>query len=224
MLSLAIEFSSSHRSVAVFRDKDRVGSVCHEWTRGQDPLALVDAALGGIPFVDVDRIVVGVGPGSYTGIRMAIALGIGFRASTGAELVAVRSFDSMALQLVRGHEGEVDLLCVDDAQRGQLVCGRYRSQAGQLMSREKLELIDVDALDEQVIRRPCLVGLSPGLAVKLAIEACPDGSKVISPRAQDALEIVNSNALDLETELAPIYLRETSFVKAPLPSPFPDLA
>lgn len=38
-----------------------------------------------------DRIVVGLGPGSYAGTRIAVAAAIGLRASTGAELVGLCS-------------------------------------------------------------------------------------------------------------------------------------
>lgn len=57
----------------------------------------------------LDYILVGAGPGSYGGVRVALAAGVGLAAVTGAKLVAVESWEQLA---------EGDACVVADARRG----------------------------------------------------------------------------------------------------------
>lgn len=96
---LAIEISGSPGSLAISRGGVPVWSVDFPTgpTQGGELFrALAEARRQAGKF---ERIVVGVGPGSYAGIRMAIAAATGLALADGAELVAVPSvcaFDSPA--------------------------------------------------------------------------------------------------------------------------------
>jgi tRNA threonylcarbamoyladenosine biosynthesis protein TsaB len=57
----------------------------------------------------LDYILVGSGPGSYGGVRVALAAGVGLATVTGAQLVAVESWEQLA---------EADACVVADARRG----------------------------------------------------------------------------------------------------------
>ena len=69
-------------------------------------LALGLGAMGG-----VDRVVVGLGPGSYAGVRIAIATAMGLQAALGCELVGVPS--AVAMQSLGAH-----FTVAGDARRG----------------------------------------------------------------------------------------------------------
>jgi universal bacterial protein YeaZ len=65
-----------------------------------------------------DLIVVGVGPGSYTGSRIAISTGIGLQASTGATLGGLPS--------VVGLSNEEDYVAIGDAKRSSFFFAHVR--------------------------------------------------------------------------------------------------
>ncbi|HEY1790654.1 MAG TPA: tRNA (adenosine(37)-N6)-threonylcarbamoyltransferase complex dimerization subunit type 1 TsaB, partial [Verrucomicrobiae bacterium] len=93
MTILALEFSSEQRSVAVAVD----GTVLHEAVetggRGTAAFAMIDKVLAGAKLEreQIQAIAVGLGPGSYTGIRTAIALAEGWKLAREVSVTGVGS-------------------------------------------------------------------------------------------------------------------------------------
>jgi len=88
---LVVECSTRSGSVALFQDDENL----ERWrvpagraVRGELFLALKDALAR---VGQIDRVVVGIGPGSYNGIRTAVSAAAGLAMSTGAELAPVAS-------------------------------------------------------------------------------------------------------------------------------------
>lgn len=79
----------------------------------------------------VERIAVGVGPGSFTGLRVGIATARALGLSRGLPLSGVGTLDALALGL-----GEVggnrERLAVLDARRGELAAALYSAQGERL--------------------------------------------------------------------------------------------
>ncbi|HEX3510861.1 MAG TPA: tRNA (adenosine(37)-N6)-threonylcarbamoyltransferase complex dimerization subunit type 1 TsaB [Solirubrobacteraceae bacterium] len=86
-------------------------------------LGLTEGLLGdaGLGWEQLDRIAVGVGPGTFTGLRVGVATARGLAQSLGAELVAVGSLAALALPAVAA--GPV--LALIDARRGELFAAAY---------------------------------------------------------------------------------------------------
>jgi tRNA threonylcarbamoyladenosine biosynthesis protein TsaB len=82
-------------------------------------LALAGDALGraGATWRDVGRIGAGIGPGTFTGLRIGIATARALAQSTGAELAAVSSLQALADPAASAHAGPV--LAILDARRGE---------------------------------------------------------------------------------------------------------
>ena len=76
-------------------------------------------ALGGWP--EVNRVAVGTGPGTFTGIRIGISTATGISLSTGVELAAVSTLEALALPMKNGRP----VLAVLDARRGEVFAAMY---------------------------------------------------------------------------------------------------
>lgn len=96
---------------------------------------LVEAAH--LPFTDIDRFAVTVGPGTFTGIRVGVAAGRGLALATGRPLVGVTTLEAYAAELA-GEAGNAPIAIALDARRGEVyfqsfdAAGRPLSQAAAL--------------------------------------------------------------------------------------------
>lgn len=112
MIILAIETSTPHASLCLAED----GAILYsaDWVAERNHDAYLFPALQqamDVPGINrkPDRILVGSGPGSYGGVRVALAAAVGISAVTGARTVAICSWEAPA-------HGEACI--VSDARRG----------------------------------------------------------------------------------------------------------
>jgi tRNA threonylcarbamoyladenosine biosynthesis protein TsaB len=68
---------------------------------------------------DVDRIAVGVGPGTFTGLRIGIASAQALAQATGIELVGVSTLASLELAARGAYDDQRPILAVIDARRNE---------------------------------------------------------------------------------------------------------
>ncbi len=121
-------------------------------------LRLCDEALAaaGARWSDVARIGVGVGPGTFTGLRIGVATARALGQATGAELVAVGTLSALALAARgAGHPGAA--LAVLDARRGEAFAAGW-SGSGEALSPPA-------ALDPARLAELADPGVGPWLAI-----------------------------------------------------------
>lgn len=123
---LAIDAATSSGGVALSADAVVLAEVCISDTRRHSELLLpaVDFVLhaAGVGRADISGIVVGAGPGSFTGVRIAAAMARGLAAGLGVPLLAYSSLAGVAAAAARGAEPVCALF---DARRGEVYAGCY---------------------------------------------------------------------------------------------------
>lgn len=134
MRILAIETSSPRGSVALVEDAALARALEHqrENAHGEAILPLIEQAFAdaGWQHGAVDRVAVGIGPGSFTGLRVGIAIAQGLSEGWGVPLIGVPSLQAMALAAPAGGARRCVLL---DARRGELFAAVYGPDGAELL-------------------------------------------------------------------------------------------
>jgi tRNA threonylcarbamoyladenosine biosynthesis protein TsaB len=99
------------------RDDPAPGERPHHTTRLM-PLIAEQLERTGLGWEDLDRIAVGVGPGTFTGLRIGIATARALARARGLPLVGVSTLESLALGAGRVPDSDA-ILAVIDARRGE---------------------------------------------------------------------------------------------------------
>ncbi len=127
MLILAIDTSTKTGSVSVFHDRR---GVLAELTlninlnHSDTLMSAVDTVLkfSEYDISDIDRIAVGTGPGSFTGIRVGVGAAKGLAYSVGAEIVGINELDALASMVSYTDMKVVPLI---DARKGRVYYCEY---------------------------------------------------------------------------------------------------
>src|SRR4051812_19650790 len=109
MITLALETSTTQSSVAVIEDGKILSNDSFTADRSHSSLlfASLECALAAAP--RCDQIVVGLGPGSYSGVRIAISAATGISLGIGAKLLGIPSIIAFELN---------EYVAIGDARRG----------------------------------------------------------------------------------------------------------
>lgn len=143
MYTLALDTSAQGASVALFKDGDLISEVWHHYdrTHSEHFMAMVDGVLSShaVKVSEISAIVVLNGPGSYTGLRIALATAKGLSQPYGLPIFPVSTLDALGFQQ-RPYTGLV--LAIMDARNNQIYGGGYR-----LTTDEMIEVIPKGAYD-----------------------------------------------------------------------------
>jgi len=149
MLTVALETSHRSASVAVARGERVLERLLDpEQAHASDCLAQVAEMLDELDArpADILRVLVGTGPGSYTGLRIGIATALGLVRGTGAELRGEPSGEILAWRELAPGEEAAHVL---DARQGEVYFARYRRGESEV---EVLEAAGVLPIEETAAR------------------------------------------------------------------------
>lgn len=129
MLTLCLDTSHKYLVIGLIKDDVIISNLMQEsWKRQSETiLPEIDKALKTLELSpkDIDQIVITAGPGSFTGVRIAMTI-----AKLLGSLTAIEIFTISTLQL---YAGDQDALVVLDARGGRAYCGRYTNYIGDEM-------------------------------------------------------------------------------------------
>lgn len=108
----------------------------------------------GVPISSLQALGVALGPGSFTGLRVGLALAKGLSLARRLPIIGISTFDVLAAALP---VKDIPLVVVIRAGRGRLAVGWYQNQRQVWVSTGKAELVASEALIDK-IEQPTLVG------------------------------------------------------------------
>ena len=140
MLILALETSTELGSCALWRDGVVAERRCPEKRPHSEtllPLVRDLLAESGVRIGDLDAIAFGVGPGAFTGLRVACGAAQGLAVVAGLPLIPVTSLETLAtsagadrvLTLLDARMGEVYSACYEREESGYVLRGEIRVSA-----------------------------------------------------------------------------------------------
>lgn len=217
MRLLGIETATAASSVALGEGRRLVAGAERVDRRGHETF-LVEALdfcfdQAGWKPDDVDAVVVDVGPGLFTGIRVGLATAQGIAAAVGAPLVPAISLDALA---VRAATGRRRIWPVVDVRKGEVAVASYHPVPGGVVKDSLPQLMTPDhfrALLEADLEEALVVGDWEGLpdSVLRGLQLVRTG-RPRYPSAEALLELVvqrvERDEFPRPEEVRPLYLRE----------------
>lgn len=208
----AVDTSTALGSVALFEGDALVAAEARRVSNahGEALLPMVEEVFrrAGWSPRDVARWGVGVGPGSFTGVRIGVATVKGVVMATGAEVVGVTSLDALAYGITLG-EGEV-VVSVLDALKGELFL-QAKSASGVLVAPTHVKK---EKAAEILSGLPCArLHLAGEASALLALDAVATPIVVHRdpphdlPRAESVARIAAAAAPSPPDALEPLYVR-----------------
>ena len=191
MLDLAFDTSTSIGSIALGNNEVVVQSIEFEGPQRHSAALFPALVRLGIPRLKLRRIIVGLGPGSFSGIRVSLAAAQGIALVQRVPVVGICSAYSVAWQ----HKKVTRLGVFADAKRREAFCTVFHN--GEL--EKETYLLPMSDIAEHAGKFTLAVSAEPlsGIPVRA------------HPRAQDLLALPDSlPGWVTQQPLEPIYLRE----------------
>ena len=199
---LAIELSTPRGNIAVTRDGEVVFE--QDFTSHRSHNSMLYAPLAAaleVAGADLEKIVIGTGPGSYTGVRISIAAAHGVALSRGVPVVGWPSITALS--------DAAEHLVIGDARRGKFYVATVRN--GRLV--DGVALHDEPAFRawlEQHSHLPCFTS-DPVVPLQLAgVTVAQPSAALLARHAVDAV----ADGTDVE----PLYVQEAFVTKAKTPT------
>lgn len=127
-ISLAIDTATSRTGVAIINGQEIIWQGSHDGAtaHGGALSTLVSQALSDHP--KIDQVIVGMGPGPFTGLRVGISFARSFALARQISIIGICSLDAIAPLVIQGNtlikDGE-DFIVATDARRKEMYWAKY---------------------------------------------------------------------------------------------------
>ena len=147
MKILGIDTSSKFLSLAISEDKDIIRQEDHLLDRKHASLMIPEIKKmlehANLSVDDIDAFVIGLGPGSFTGLRIGVSTVKGFGIATKKPCIGVPSIDALALNI---DEKDSNIIPIIDAKRENVYSAIYRKKGYQVIRLSGYQLVTIDKL------------------------------------------------------------------------------
>ena len=177
---LALDTSTKRGSVALLEGKELQAELKlnHQQNHSAKLIRSIDYLLEGLAWKlqDLDLVAVGTGPGSFTGIRIGIATGLGLAQTLSVPFAGISGMEALAHQ-ASFLDGCVGVLL--NAQRSQVYYAEYRNRCGRMRETRTPSLVFLSDLRRVIKNRHVyIIGETP-----LYFKKASGSSKAGWPRA-----------------------------------------
>ncbi len=159
MICLALETATSRSSVAIL-ERDHVLDYreCHanqSLTSQLIPATQQLLETSSLTMADIEGLVVSIGPGTFTGLRVGLATMTAFRVALGIPLVGVPTLEGLAWNLSKG---ELPILCTVAIRTNMVYWSRFRWEQGSLVRMTTDQIGRMDQICEELSEPTILLG------------------------------------------------------------------
>ena len=164
-----------------------------------------------LKIADIDYFVCGLGPGSFTGMRIGLATIKGLSIVKNKPVIGISTLDILARNVLLK-----DTLIVPaiDARRGLIYCSAYKNQGGVLKRKSEYALLNLDEFIEKFREHPVFLGDALALYTDKILNRIK-GARVLDrddwfPRAHNLMELalakIKSKQFSSALTVKPVYL------------------
>lgn len=220
MKVLGLDTATSGCSVALWDEGRITARRAEPMARGQAealvPMADAVLADAGLSYGELDRLAVTVGPGAFTGLRIALAAARGFALAAGLPVIGVTTFDAVARGLpVAERDGRRVLVSID-SRRAEPFLQLFDEALRPL---GEPALLMPSAVPDWLPAGPLLVAGDGAALLRPVLEGRPDTVFAAGPGIPDAAVVAALGAeRDAGLPPQPLYLRPPD-VTLPKPAP-----
>jgi len=210
MRLLAVETSSLAGGVALLDDERLVAEYLLDVsiTHSERLMAAVDRVLADARWSarDLGGLAVAVGPGSFTGLRIAVSTVKGLALALGLPIAAVPTLDAMAAAVPWA---ALPVCPVLDARKGEVYASQYRWDGGAMRREWEYLALSPEAFAARLTEPVVLVGDGAAVIRSPYARLLPPPCRVPSPACVGALGLERLRRGDTvaPAALTPLYLR-----------------
>ncbi len=219
MKILHIETSSRNCSVAI-SDDEKLLCLCEEvsenYKQSESLHNFVEWALEGaeISLKNLDAVSLGMGPGSYTGLRIGASSAKGFCYGLNIPLIAVNSLETMIIPFL--NKGYDYIIPMVDARRMEVYCAVFDGVSGNQITETEAKILEENSFTELEGKKIFFVGDGAEKAQEI-LQISAEFNKDIFPSAkyliQKSFEKYNNNDFEDVAYFEPFYLKDFQGVK-----------